>query len=721
MSKKERILEMAKYRKARNGELTALIANSSFQAVMRKTVSFMTDGDGDKINLKISTGDMSFTDGKSITVGMDDYFFIPEFTQYDWVSVFKALLAHEVQHINSSNFSDIKDIMKKYVKLMAGRGLPDNLLMRISKSMLNSMEDGRIENIIVHKLPGYQMPLILLNQGIVDLAQLEERAKTPGEEYLDFFNSCLCYIKSGRMPHGISVYAGTRFEAEYRAVLPYFDLAIDARTSKECKELCMEVLKKTADYFADLLKQEADQQMASQSGQGGSGKGNGSGGDSEDGNEYTTNNENEYNESPNGSEEERAARKKEAKKQHSGKGKPVSGNGDPKEGDEGSDKEESAGDQQEDSNKSNEGGTTKNRTGRNSLRTPRNPQNRSDTSDWTDDFSGDGAEDYDLRELTPEELQALRQGVTDELEAAEKENDVEKDKEQVEREKIAAKYAREYIRTFTELFPTIPTNALPTEIERAGRKLENDIERVLRIKRTEKRNMRVGQVSGRDLYRIGMRDPHIFMRKGQPMKADLATFLLLDNSGSMSCQGAKMDVDGKPTWIDKSTLSRTAAGIIERGLSKFTAMKISIFDVSGSQIRHSTLKKFDERSSGSKCYNSIKSVGIGGGNKDGYSIRVATADLLARREAKKVLVILSDGLPSDYNGGDRAGMEDVREAVREARRKGIIVIPIMFGRASDRESMKGNFVYMYGQFISCDPIDIISEFEKLFTRLIQNS
>ena len=57
----------------------------------------------------------------------------------------------------------------------------------------------------------------------------------------------------------------------------------------------------------------------------------------------------------------------------------------------------------------------------------------------------------------------------------------------------------------------------------------------------------------------------------------------------------------------------------------------------------------------------------------------------------------------------------------EARRKGVIVIPIMFGRASDREQMKDNFSYMYGQFISCDPIDITDEFTKLFTKLIQTA
>lgn len=714
-----RAMELSMYRENRQSELQEFINNSSFQAVMRKTVAFLTDGKSNRIQLKISTGSESFTNGKSITVGMEDYFFGPEFSRYEWVSIYKALLAHEVQHINSSNFSDIKDIMKKYTTMMTGRGIPDNLLGKIAKDMLNIMEDGRIENIIVHKLPGYKMPLILMNQGTADLSSLDEKASTPGDEFLDFINSSLCYVKTGRKPYGISVYAGTRFEKEYNAVLPFFDLAVDARTSKACKELCIKVLKSTSDYFAELLKDAADQKKVSGSkdnGKNGESSGNGSGGD---GYEYTSNGECEYNDSPNGSPEERAAKEAEGGKDSHGKKKEAG-----KDKENGEDKgngENSKGDQENGEDGEGENGKSSNNTGRNALRMPRDPQNRSSTDNWTDNFSGDGAEDYDIRELTEDELQALRQGVIDELDAAEKENKVEKNKEEVAREKIAERYAGEYARTFLELFPTIPNTALPSHVEHAGRKLENDVERVLRVKRAEKRNMRVGQVCARDLYRVGMRDPHVFMRKGQPIRADLATFLLLDNSGSMSNQGAKTKVNGRDRYLDKSTLSRTAAGIIERGLSKFTAMKISLFDVSGGQIRHATLKKFDERCTGSKCYNSMPSVGTGCGNKDGYSIRVATADLMARRESKKVLVVLSDGLPSDYNGGTRAGMNDVREAIREARRKGIIVIPIMFGRASDREQMKDNFSYMYGQFISCDPIDITDEFTKLFTKLIQTS
>lgn len=736
MDKKKMFENMEKNRKARAQELQEFINNSSFQGVMRKTVSFLTDGDADKIRLNITTGGESYTDGRTITLGMEDYFFDPSFTKHDWVAVFKALLAHESQHINSSNFSDIKEIGEWYVKHMAGRDLSETLLKRIAKDMLNIMEDGRIENIIIHKYPGYRLPFLLLNQSHTVLSELTEKAKDNQQEFMDFVNSTLCYTKTGRLPVGISVYAGTRFETEFKKVQPLFDLVIDARTSRDCREICQKMLTMTADYFEELLKNSPEntimkalEKMFKNGDRGG---------------EYTSNGECEYNDSPNGTPSERAEAEAQAGKadgdgEGSGKGKgkkpDKSGeDGKPdkggKKGKDGKDKEDgkdgSGSDKDGKDGKEGKDGKDKqgpkagNNTGRNDLRKPRDPNDRSDLENWTDDFSEGGMEDYETRELSEDELAALRRGVRDELNAAEEEGK-KKDPVDKELEKIKEKYAGERARAFAELFPTISNTPLPSELEAAGRKLENAVERVLRVKRTEKRNMRVGNICARDLYRVGMKDPHVFMRKGQPMKADLAVFLLLDNSGSMGAMGARMNVNGNAQAFDKSTLSRVAAGIIERGLSKFAAIKISLFDVSGGTIRHSTVKKFDERAVGSKCYNSLRPVGIGCGNKDGYSIRVATKDLLARREAKKVLVVLSDGLPSDYNGYERAGMNDVKEAVREARHKGVVVIPIMFGTTSDREQMKDKFAYMYGKFISSDPADITAEFQKLFLSLITKS
>ena len=108
----------------------------------------------------------------------------------------------------------------------------------------------------------------------------------------------------------------------------------------------------------------------------------------------------------------------------------------------------------------------------------------------------------------------------------------------------------------------------------------------------------------------------------------------------------------------------------------------------------------------------------GGCNMDGYSIRVAVTQLLSRREKKKVLILLSDGLPSAYNS-EAAGIEDVRDAVRDAKSKGVIVIPIMFGDQSFVSSEINKYRKMYGgEVIACSPNRIEDEFCKLFKKLI---
>ena len=193
----------------------------------------------------------------------------------------------------------------------------------------------------------------------------------------------------------------------------------------------------------------------------------------------------------------------------------------------------------------------------------------------------------------------------------------------------------------------------------------------------------------------------------------------MDNSGSMAGAGAV--VNGGRSISSKSTLSRIAASIIEYALRDLARVKISLFDVSLGKIRHATLKQFDEKTNGTRLYNSINHVGIGCGNKDGYSIRVATKELAARRESMKVLLILADGLPSDYNGGEKAGLIDVKNAVKEARQKGIRVIPIMFGDARFRAQSAEDFAFMYGSFISCNPVDVCDEFYKLFASLVKKS
>ena len=93
-------------------------------------------------------------------------------------------------------------------------------------------------------------------------------------------------------------------------------------------------------------------------------------------------------------------------------------------------------------------------------------------------------------------------------------------------------------------------------------------------------------------------------------------------------------------------------------------------------------------------------------------------ELSRRPEKKKVLFVLSDGLPSAYGSRSEAYSE-VRQAVLSARRKGVIVIPIMFGDMEFLTSSQKTYELMYEKhIISCVPNEITPRLCTLFRQVI---
>lgn len=76
-------------------------------------------------------------------------------------------------------------------------------------------------------------------------------------------------------------------------------------------------------------------------------------------------------------------------------------------------------------------------------------------------------------------------------------------------------------------------------------------------------------------------------------------------------------------------------------------------------------------------------IAAGNGNKDGYSIRAAALDLAKRTERRKILMVLSDGLPSGYFSEAEA-IDDVRTAVQAARAGACSSSPSFTPRARTR-------------------------------------
>jgi hypothetical protein len=249
-----------------------------------------------------------------------------------------------------------------------------------------------------------------------------------------------------------------------------------------------------------------------------------------------------------------------------------------------------------------------------------------------------------------------------------------------------------YCVDFKEIPMDLQPVDIPYDIRTAGETFRRDIEKILYLKNGNQRGLRRGVLDPTALWKIGVKEATVFQKKGAHSK-EFAFYLLQDGSGSMA---------GTKEYESAKTLA-----ILEEGLKGFSALKITTFSVNGGKVNHHTAKQFTDNRKFNHAYSFLRARRSNGGNKDGYSIRVATKELLKRPEQKKILFVLSDGLPSDYSGGFEYALNDVKNAVEEARSKGIDVIAIMFGDNNFIKETRRYYEFMYKHsIISCVPTEI---------------
>lgn len=168
---------------------------------------------------------------------------------------------------------------------------------------------------------------------------------------------------------------------------------------------------------------------------------------------------------------------------------------------------------------------------------------------------------------------------------------------------------------------------------------------------------------------------------------DLAVAVLID--GSLSTDGW---IDGRRVLdVEKEALLALTHGLTACGddhaLYAFTSRRRD-------WVRVQTLKGFDEPLSATVTRR-IGALKPGYYTRMGAAIRHTAAMLAQRPNRHRLLILLSDGKPNDvdhYEG--RYGIEDTRQAVREARKSGMAVfaitvdaqardyIPYLFGRGA---------------------------------------
>jgi len=161
-------------------------------------------------------------------------------------------------------------------------------------------------------------------------------------------------------------------------------------------------------------------------------------------------------------------------------------------------------------------------------------------------------------------------------------------------------------------------------------------------------------------------DGRLFSRKKQPSDGvELAVGVIIDESGSMIRRGRYLEARKMAVLLHEFC----------RGLS-FPVLIYGHDSARQGQLRLYSYVEFDALD-GNDGFR-LTGISARDGNRDGAAIRYMSERLLSRSEPVKLLIIISDGLPSAYQPIS-TGVPDTKEAVKEAKRKGITVIAAGIG------------------------------------------
>ncbi len=181
-------------------------------------------------------------------------------------------------------------------------------------------------------------------------------------------------------------------------------------------------------------------------------------------------------------------------------------------------------------------------------------------------------------------------------------------------------------------------------------------------------------------------EPKLFYKESPHNEPSIAVDLLIDASGSQQKREAMVALQ---SYMFSAALSRV--GIPHRVMSYCTYGD------------HTVIRRFRDYSDGPATDMRILEYHAGSNNRDGLAIAAAGCDLLKRKEDRRILVVLSDGLPNDMTAGrikkgrppkyvGDVAIKDTCFQLRMLQRHGIETLGIFLG---DDEEL-GNERFIFG-------------------------
>lgn len=707
------------------------------------------------INFVSTFGGGSYTDGKVVAVGTPE--FVIEGTEeyknaskltgleFSYIEVWMmrtALLVHEVSHLLFSSFKEFKkfqdwcvvefDSMKSKLSPAGQKVLPQ-VIRKISAQLNNAVEDGRCEHFLVNKFPGSAKYLKFLNGTFWKLG-----VKPADSDVVNLIMS-LCYIAtSGVTPQyygKLDKELRDNVEMVWKDVIDVTNTASPMVANKKLQK----VMIKLKPYLEKKLLKEIENaailqqiiQMLIEFSDFTNGNPIEKPGEDLDGNSITIHIKVPP-KSGKGSGSGKGSPSKEKSKEKSKDGS--SGEGEGKDGEEKKDGE-GEGKDGKDGKDSKDGKDGKDGKGGKDHKDDKPASKRQapdhaerggeesgeDSSQQNADNNGQGNGGNNKSpesDTTNEDIDAVNEAIKEEIdkaideatESAAKEYDAQvKKAEASEKEDeslsdsdvsdVRDGYEDPYVEGYKSV--NVDVNmAAPEEIRKRGRMLRKQLEAFFKEQETyDLREQHSGRLDKKSLHKIGAMDYRIFEKKGQPYHVDTCLTIVWDGSGSMCGEKQKQ--------------STIACATIEEALKPLMPIKVINFTTEGNVVKHFNVKGFgDTDKNRNYAYSYGSSRSFSGGNKDGYSIKIATKELQKRSEANKIMIIMSDGLPSDYRSHGDA-LSDVKTAVKNARKDGIKVIAMFFGDNSFRKNTYNEYKAMYEKnLINCAPENITKELVK---------
>jgi cobalamin biosynthesis protein CobT len=174
---------------------------------------------------------------------------------------------------------------------------------------------------------------------------------------------------------------------------------------------------------------------------------------------------------------------------------------------------------------------------------------------------------------------------------------------------------------------------------------------------------KTGKIHNANLYRvavpnvIGDWNQKIFKKKQDVLDIDTCISILVDWSGSMS------NSYKKPTAV-------RAAQRLVKTFDKALHIPVEVISFSvpwGTNFIHAVIKRFDERVTDVQIAQRFTEFDdLTGGNADAEAVLYTAKRLASRKEKRKILIVLSDGEPTDsVDGSAGYGLKQVTDSIRK--------------------------------------------------------